>query len=45
MMRGMAQLASAPPLGGGGSEFESRCPDYIPNLFVPLNILCYNIGG
>ncbi len=26
----MAQLASAPPLGGGGSEFESRCPDINP---------------
>ncbi len=26
----MAQLASAPPLGGGGSEFESRCPDIDP---------------
>jgi hypothetical protein len=30
--RGLAQLASAPALGAGGREFESRIPDPVENI-------------
>ena len=29
--RGIAQPGSAPALGAGGREFESRCPDHFPS--------------
>lgn len=28
LLRGIAQLGSAPALGAGGREFESPCPDH-----------------
>ena len=32
--RGVAQSGSAPALGAGGPEFESRRPDHIPQFFA-----------